>query len=153
MAKLSISGFDDLQADMEALLKMPDSISDDILNAQADIIVDAQKESMAKMLKGPYSTGETARSIKKGKVKKDSAKNLLRSPLKAATERVSKMLPLRLSMSMVNAASQEGQPFGQLMNSQVKKLLWQVKRPLTSTCESTSSNVPVTVKRRRQHER
>ena len=106
MAKLSISGFDDLQADMEALLKMPDSISDDILNAQADIIVDAQKESMAKMLKGPYSTGETARSIKKGKVKKRSGKKSLEVAPKGRNRKGEQ----NAAVAFVNEYGKRGQP-------------------------------------------
>ena len=47
-----------------------DSVTDGILNAEADVIMTAQKRVMAQMLKGPYSTGDTARSIKKGKIKK-----------------------------------------------------------------------------------
>lgn len=56
--------------DMAELAALPDHVTDDILNAEADVIVEAQKKTMNRMLRGPYSTGETARSIKKGKVKK-----------------------------------------------------------------------------------
>ncbi len=70
MARFEFSGIDDLCDDLTSLAAMPDSVTDGILDAEADVIVNAQKRTMARMLKGPYSTGDTARSIKKGKIKK-----------------------------------------------------------------------------------
>ena len=57
---------------LTTLISLPDSVTDGILNAEADVIAAAQRETTAKMWTGPYSTGDTARSIKKGKVRKGS---------------------------------------------------------------------------------
>ncbi|MDE7261955.1 MAG: hypothetical protein K2N78_07875 [Oscillospiraceae bacterium] len=70
MARFEVSGIADLCNDLASLAELPDSVTDDILNAEADVIVDAQRRTMERMLKGRYSTGDTARSIKKGKIKK-----------------------------------------------------------------------------------
>lgn len=81
MAKLTVNGFDDLQADLEALISMTDSMTDDILDTQSEIIVSTQTETASKMWKGPYSTGKTAQSIKKGKVKKNGeSKSVMIAP-------------------------------------------------------------------------
>lgn len=73
MARLEINGFDDFMDDLMALASMPDSVTDGILDAEADVITEAQKKTMAEMWKGPYSTGDTARAVKKGKVRKNSS--------------------------------------------------------------------------------
>lgn len=70
MAKFEVNGITELSNDLAALMELPDSVTDSILNAEADVIVDAQQRTMAQMLRGRYSTGETARSIRKGKIKK-----------------------------------------------------------------------------------
>ena len=70
MAKMEINGIEELCSDLAALAELPDSVTDGILNAEADVIVAAQQKTMAQMWRGPYATGETARSIRKGKVKR-----------------------------------------------------------------------------------
>jgi len=72
MAKLEVNGFDALMDDFMALASLPDSVTDGILDAEADVIVEAQRKTMAAMWKGPYSTGDTARAVKKTRVHKGS---------------------------------------------------------------------------------
>lgn len=72
MAKLEVNGFDALMGDFMALATLPDSVTDGILEAEADVVVEAQKKTMAEMWKGPYSTGDTARAVRKTKVRKGS---------------------------------------------------------------------------------
>ena len=71
MARFEVNGIAGLCNDFAALAALPDSVTDEILEAEADVIVEAQQKTMLRMLKGPYSTGDTARSIRKGKVKKN----------------------------------------------------------------------------------
>ena len=73
MAKLEVNGLDALADDFMALATLPDSVSEGILNAAADVIAQEQKKTMEKMWRGPYSTGDTARAVKKGKVRKSSS--------------------------------------------------------------------------------
>ena len=68
MGKLTVNGLDALIDDFADLAKLPDSVVEDILNAEADIIAAEQKKTAREM--GVYDTGMTAGSIKKGKVKK-----------------------------------------------------------------------------------
>ena len=67
MADLSYQGLDELILDMQAVAELPDEVVDEMLNAQADIVVQAQQEQGRAM--GVADTGLTLRSIKKGKVK------------------------------------------------------------------------------------
>lgn len=70
MATLEVIGLANLIDSFDSLANIPDSVTDNILNAEADVIVAAQQKTMAEMWDGPYATGETARSVKKSKVKK-----------------------------------------------------------------------------------
>lgn len=73
MAKMEVDGFATLAEDFMALASLPDSVANGILEAEADVIVEAQRKTMTEMWKGPYSTGDTARAVKKGRVRKNSS--------------------------------------------------------------------------------
>lgn len=69
MAGLSYQGLDELMLSMQEIAELPDAVIDEMLNAQADVVVQAQREQARVMgVKDPKS-GLTIRSIKKGKVK------------------------------------------------------------------------------------
>ena len=68
MPKVTLSGLDELILDMQAIAELPDEIQDEMLNAQADIVVEAQKRAGHAM--GVEDTGLTLRSIRKGKAKR-----------------------------------------------------------------------------------
>ncbi len=70
MARIEVSGLDSLMTDLNALISMPDSVAEGILNAEADVIVADQRSEIASRWRGPYSMGISAKSVKKGKVKK-----------------------------------------------------------------------------------
>ena len=69
MAKVEFKGIDEVVTSLTELSELPDEVIDAMLNARADVVVEAQRQAAKRMLKGPYDTGETARSIKKGKPK------------------------------------------------------------------------------------
>lgn len=71
MGGISVSGLDGLMDDLAELARLPDGVVDDILNAEADVIADAQQSEIQRQWRGPYSLGISARAIKKGKVKKN----------------------------------------------------------------------------------
>lgn len=73
MGRLTVNGIDALSDDFAALARLPDSVIDGILDAEADVILPAQRAEIEKQWNGPknLSTGMSAKSIKKGKVKKD----------------------------------------------------------------------------------
>lgn len=72
MARLEVNGFDALMGDFTALASLPEAVTDGILDAEADVIVQAQKKTMAEMWQGPYSTGDTASGVKKGNIRRGS---------------------------------------------------------------------------------
>lgn len=73
MAQLEVDGLNGLLEDLEALAGLPDSVADGILEAEADVIVQAQREEIGRQWKGPYSEGISAGAVKKGKVKEGQA--------------------------------------------------------------------------------
>lgn len=73
MAQLEVDGLNGLLEDLEALAGLPDSVADGILGAEADVIVQAQREEIGRQWKGPYSEGISAGAVKKGKVKEGQA--------------------------------------------------------------------------------
>lgn len=66
-----MNGLDALSDDFAALARLPDKVVEEILDAEAEVILPAQREEIEKQWRGPHSLGISAKSIKKGKVKKD----------------------------------------------------------------------------------
>ena len=71
MGRLTVNGLDALSDDFAALARLPDSVIEGILEAEADVILPAQRAEIEKQWKGPHSLGISSKSVKKGKVKKD----------------------------------------------------------------------------------
>lgn len=89
MAKVEFKGIDEVVTSLTELSELPDEVIDAMLNARADVVVEAQraearklgKEYRNKKQKKDYSKGLTARSIQKGKVKvKDGQRVLYITP-------------------------------------------------------------------------
>lgn len=70
MARMEIEGFGDIEELLNKMGELPDEITDEMLNAGADIVVRAQKDSAGRMLQGPYYKGAVRDSIKKKAPKK-----------------------------------------------------------------------------------
>jgi len=69
MAGITVDGLDALMDDFVALAALPGKVAEDMLNAEADVLVQAQRAEIESRWRGPYSQGISARSVKKGKVK------------------------------------------------------------------------------------
>ena len=65
MARMEVNGLDALIDDLAALAELPDSVVEGILNAEADVVVPAQRSEIENRWSGPYSMGISAKSIKK----------------------------------------------------------------------------------------
>ena len=70
MAKLSVNGLDELMLSLQEIAELPDDVAAAMLDAEAEIVEQYQMGSAATMLQGPYATGQTAMSIRRGKMKK-----------------------------------------------------------------------------------
>lgn len=90
MAKVEFKGIDEIELSFKELAELPDELIDEMLNARADVVVEAQRAEARKLGKEyrnkrqtrDYSTGLTARSIQKGKVKvKDGQRVLYITPV------------------------------------------------------------------------
>ena len=75
MGNISVSGLDDLIGDLDELARLPDSVTDQMLNAEADVIEAAQRAEAARMWQGPYY-GHHRRLHQKGKGQKDRARKV-----------------------------------------------------------------------------
>lgn len=69
MGTVATIGLDYLIEDFAALAALPDSVIDEMLTAQADIIEPEQRRTMQTMWAGPYRTGTTAGAVKRTKIK------------------------------------------------------------------------------------
>lgn len=69
MAHLSVNGLDNLFLSMEEAAKLPDTVAESMLLAEARIVEEAQVFYGRGM--GVYDTGDTLRSITHGKMKRD----------------------------------------------------------------------------------
>lgn len=70
MGRLTAGGIEEIAGDFAALASLPDRVIESILNAEADVIVSAQRSEIESRWRGPYSAGISAKSVKKGMVKK-----------------------------------------------------------------------------------
>ena len=71
MGRMMVNGLDALSNDFSALAHLPDSVVGGILEAEADVIVRAQRAEIESRWRGPYSMSISAKSVKKGKVRRD----------------------------------------------------------------------------------
>lgn len=69
MARLKINGMDALLDDYAELARLPYQVVEDILEAEADVVVSAQRTEIQRQWSGPYSVGISAKSIQKTKIK------------------------------------------------------------------------------------
>lgn len=106
MGTMSVSGLDDLIGDLDELARLPDSVTDQMLNAEADVIEAAQRSEASRMWKGPYYTGTTAASIKKGKIKRTG----LDKSITVAPQGHNKRGTRNAEVAFVNEFGKRGQP-------------------------------------------
>lgn len=59
--RLETEGLDELIADLEKVMDLPEQVKDDMLNAEADVVVQAQKEEIESL--GLVDTGQLRDSI------------------------------------------------------------------------------------------
>ena len=68
MARISVNGLDSLMDDLLTVAEIPDDVAEEMLDAEAAIVEEAQVYTGMKM--GVYRSGETLRSITHGKMKR-----------------------------------------------------------------------------------
>jgi hypothetical protein len=70
MFSVTVDGLKELQRAMQDLENMPLDVQIDMLDAQADVVADAQVYTAGTMLIGPYYEGAVARAVSKSKPRK-----------------------------------------------------------------------------------
>ena len=120
MARMTIDGLDGLINDLSELAKLPDSVTDDILNAEADVIVTAQQNEARTMWVGPYATGVAAASIKKGKPKRVGLdKSILIAP--SGSRKRGNTTTRNAEIAFINEYGKGGQPARPAMRNAIEK--------------------------------
>ncbi len=69
MAFMHVEGADAFLDDLATLASLPNSVIAGILNAEADVIVQAQRDEIQRQWSGPYSEDISAKCIKKTAIK------------------------------------------------------------------------------------
>lgn len=77
MATLNVTGLAELTMDLDELENLPDSVIEEMLQAEGEIIKKAQEFTAAKMLQGPYYAGGVASAVEVGKMKKSRGNRVL----------------------------------------------------------------------------
>ena len=67
-----VQGLEDLISAFDGLAALPDEVTEEMLDVQADIVVEAQKKTASTMLQGPYYAGGVAGAVKKSGVRRTS---------------------------------------------------------------------------------
>lgn len=75
MAGFNFKGLDEIQLSLKEIAEIPEDIQDEMLNAQANVVVSAQQAKARAY--GVEDTGLMIRSIKKGKVKERKGQRIL----------------------------------------------------------------------------
>lgn len=70
MANLSFEGLDQLVLDLKELSSLPYSVLEEMINAESDVVVRAQRLKARVMLSGSYSKGLVSQAIAKKKARK-----------------------------------------------------------------------------------
>ena len=111
MAEISFKGLDEFRLSMREVAELPDEIIDEMLNAGADVAAEAQRVEARRLGKPggyqnrgqrkDYSTGITALTIKKGKVKvKDGQRVIYVTP--TGTRRRGKTVTRNAEIAFLN---------------------------------------------------
>lgn len=77
MASFSYTGLDDFILSMEEVANLPDDVIDEMLNAQADILVEAQRRECMAMGVHSKGGGQTLKAIKKGDIKNEKGQRVI----------------------------------------------------------------------------
>lgn len=70
MAKIEITGLGETLISMQNIAHIPDSVIREMMEAQADVVMEAQKRTASTMLQGPYYRGGVVSGIAKGRFKR-----------------------------------------------------------------------------------
>lgn len=104
-----MSGLDTLCDDFSELARLPSSVIEDILNAEAEVIVPAQQEEIAKSWTGPYTTGVSTKSVKKGKPKRTSSGSTIEITFSGSRRR-GRTSTRNAEIAFINEYGKKGQP-------------------------------------------
>lgn len=122
MGRLTVNGLDALSDDFAALARLPDSVVEGILEAEAGVILPAQRAEIEKQWNGPknLSTGMSAKSIKKGKVKKEKDGRSL-SIYPKGTRKRGGQTTRNAEIAFINEYGKRGQPARPAIDAANKK--------------------------------
>jgi HK97 gp10 family phage protein len=111
MASFKVEGLAELIEGFGDISSIPDHVIDEMLNAEADVAVKAQKKSAETMLRGPYAHNpvQLAGAIKKARVKATSDGKSI-SIYFAGSRKRGKSEATNAEIAFVNEFGKRGQP-------------------------------------------
>ena len=122
MAGFRVEGLDELMTSFEQLALLPDHVPMEMLDAEAAVLEDAQRQKARTMLKGPYSAGRVASSVKRLKPKKSSDGYIQRITFEGSiTDKYHKKSTRIAEIAFINEFGKSGQtarPFIQTANEE-----------------------------------
>ena len=121
MAKIEITGLGETLISMEKMANIPNDVMKQIMDAQANVVVDAQKKTASTMLRGPYYKGGVAEGVSKGRYKrlKDGAEHYVVFKGEQHGDRIAEI-------AFINEYGKKGQParpFIKTANEQAEPLI------------------------------
>ena len=72
MATMTTTGLDEYMFSFEELSQLPDSVLQEMLQAEGEVIKEGQIKTAQRMLQGPYNQGGVVSGIKLGKFKRNA---------------------------------------------------------------------------------
>lgn len=111
MASFRMDGLDALETTFGNIAELPTSVIQEMLEAQGDVVVKAQKRTAQSMLRGRYYMGHVAASITKGRFKRTNDGGVLLIEFKG-TQHGNR----NTEVAFVNEYGKEGQPARPFVN-------------------------------------
>jgi len=111
MAGFRVEGLGELMSSFEQLALLPDHVPMEMMDAGAKVLENAQKQKAQTMLKGPYSTGRVANSVKRQKPKKSRDGYIQRITFEGSvTDKYHKKPTRAAEIAFINEFGKPGQP-------------------------------------------
>lgn len=105
MAEFAVSGLDELMLSLQDVAQLPESVQDSMLNAQADVVLEAQYSAAMEI----KAKGDTAKSLRKSKPKTRKGTRYI-SITFSGTRKRGKTVTRNAEIAFVNEYGKRGVP-------------------------------------------
>lgn len=112
MAHFSVTGLDELYEDISRAAKVPDRVKAGVVTAMGQIIRNAQAKLASQILRGPFRTGATAKSVSLNKPRLDGSRTSVSVTFKGIRKRGKEKISVtrNAAIAFINEFGKNGQP-------------------------------------------